>query len=59
VAAPNSLLTGFHAVDVKNFINPNLPMASEDSLTRTSKIPTIKIMIANEATAVTEENNRS
>jgi hypothetical protein len=59
VAAPKICVTGFHVVEVRKFTSPNFPRASDDSLTSTARIPTMKIMMVKEAMAVREENNRS
>ncbi len=59
VAAPKIPFTGFHAVEVRNSITPNFPIASEDSLKSTTRIPMMKMMMVADATAVREEKNRS
>lgn len=59
VAAPKMPVTGFQAVEVKKFMIPNFPIAREDSLTRTTRIPMMKMMTVSDATAVRKEKNRS
>ncbi len=59
VAAPKIPVTGFQVVEVKKFTSPNFPIASQDSLTSTARIPMMKMMMVKDAMAVREENNRS
>ena len=59
VAAPKTLVTGFQAVDVRKLISPNFPIASEDSLTSTNRIPIMKIMMLKDAMAVRKEKRKS
>jgi len=56
VSAPKDSFTGSQSVEVRNFMTPNFPIASEDSEISTYKIPMINIMTENEAMAVTDAN---
>jgi hypothetical protein len=59
VAAPNTPVTGFHVVEVRKSINPNFPIASEDSLTSTTTMPIIKMITVKDAAAVRERKRSS
>lgn len=59
VAAPNVPVTGSHAVENKNLIAPNVLRERDDSLTSTIRIPATITMTDKDATAVTNENDRS
>ena len=59
VAAPNDSLTGFQSVDVRNRRIPNFFIEREDSCSKTTKIPTTRRMMVNDATAVRNEKEKS
>ena len=59
VAAPNIPVTGFHAVEVRKSISPNLSIASEDSFKSTTMMPMINMMTVKDATAVREKKSSS
>ena len=56
VAAPKTPVTGFHVVEVMKLTTPNFPIARVDSCMSVTRIPMIKMITVNDATAVREEN---